>query len=149
MREAPVQFDAPPGFARMDERTSLKLNLHMTAVSSMLAYTASICQTQLQNRTFQFPEVGNVRVRHGRDNTDITVIANGCKVMYQYHYRRQQISLCSRFDDKGNVLESDFSSVKASYEAVLDYCTTVLAERMNLPDVAPEKTEEPSTTEAI
>lgn len=147
MREAPVQFDAPPGFARMDERTSLKLNLHMTAISSMLAYAASICQSQLHHRVFQFPAVGNVSVRHGRDNTDITVLANGCKVMYQYHYARQQISLCSRYDDKGNVLESDFSTVKASYEAILDYCTTVLAERMDLPDVASSTVEEEPVTE--
>lgn len=124
-----VEFVAPPGFAKLEESLSMKLNLHMIAIGSMLGNTAYVCQAYQKSR-FMFPALGNVTVTHGQDNTDLTIEAGGRKITYQYHYRRANIAHCIVYDEDGKVIEGDVKTVQATYEAVVDYCTTLMVDRM-------------------
>ncbi|ARV76783.1 hypothetical protein PHABIO_152 [Pseudomonas phage Phabio] len=137
MHQAGVEFVAPPGFAAMDERSSTKLSLHLNAITVILAYTQRIRQFKLQHGRFLFPELGNVKVKQGTDNTDIIVRANGCKIVYQYNYRSKMVSHCTRHDEDGNPVEADLATVQASYDAVLDYCGNLLSESASQVEVPP------------
>lgn len=143
-----IEFVAPPGFAKIEEKLSMRLNLHMIALSAMLSNTAYVCQAHMKQR-FMFTSNGPVTVVQGTDNCDIRVANKTGYITYQFKYRHNTISHCGYTASNGVAEDIDVKDLQASYETVSDYCATLMATRMeHVVDVTTEAANAPDETGA-
>lgn len=128
-----IEFVAEPGFAKMPEEMSIKLNLHMVAIGAILGNTLYVCRAYTQGREWYFPSVGNVKTCHSERISDIDVRIPDGRIKYQYDHRAHSVTSCTIYDNEGVATPPDVSAIQASYEALVDYAVAVMQERMSPP----------------
>lgn len=134
----PVEFVAPPGIAKIEEHLSMKLNLHMLALSTIIGNTLYVCQAYTESQ-YRLQSFGDITIVEGTDNVDIIVKLEEGSIRYNYVYRQASVTSCTIYDENGKPLDADVKAVQATYEKLVDYCTALMVARMEA--AAPATTE--------
>lgn len=142
----PVEFVARENVARVEERLSLKLSIHMLVAGVVIGNAGYMGQQyQFEGHPFLFKNTDDVIVTYHEGSVELKVKVPDGAVKYVYDLRMRQCHRITIYGADGKEQEANADYVQSTYEKLVDYCAqAVIGQRVAYAQqVTTAKQEEP------